>query len=82
MVELVLSIIQLIVVLFVLVLIFWHRNEKRNKLLRLILLSILFFISLFELPLLILNGKPYIITIFLVVIWYINGLLIVNELNN
>lgn len=82
MVELVLSIIQLIVVLFVLVLIFWHRNEKRNKLLRLILLSILFFISLFELPLLILNGKPYIITIFLVVIWYINGLLTVNELNN
>ena len=82
MVELVLSIIQLIVVLFVLVLVFWHRNEKRNKLLRLILLSILFFISLFELPLLILNGKPYIITIFLVVIWYINGLLTVNELNN
>lgn len=82
MVESVLSIIQLIVVLFVLVLIFWHRNEKRNKLLRLILLSILFFISLFELPLLILNGKPYIITIFLVVIWYINGLLTVNELNN
>ena len=75
----VLNVIELIVVLVFGVFIFVKREETYNKVIRLICVCILFLINVFQLPMEIQMEKSYALTIFLIILWFVNILLLNSE---
>lgn len=71
---------ELIVVSIFIVFTFYNRQETFNKIMRLIMVSILFIINVILLPMEIQLEKSYGLTIFLIIIWFINALLITYDL--
>ena len=78
----VLNVVELIVVLIFGVFIFFKRQETFNKVIRLITTSILLIINVFQLPMEIQMDKSYGLTIFLIIIWFINALMVTYDLGS
>lgn len=70
----VLNVVELIVVLIFGVFIFWKRNETLGRVIRLITSSILLIINVFQIPMEIQMDKSYGLTIFLIILWFIDAL--------
>ena len=78
----VLNVVELIVVLIFGVFIFFKRQETFNKVIRLITSSILLIINVFQLPMEIQLEKSYDFTIFLIIMWLLNALIVAYDLGN
>lgn len=78
----VLNVVELIVVLIFGVFIFFKRQEIFNKVIRLITTSILLIINVFQLPMEIQLEKSYGLTIFLIIMWFLNALMVAYDLGN
>ena len=78
----VLDVVELIVVLIFGVFIFFKRQETFNKVIRLITTSILLIINVFQLPMEIQMDKSYGMTIFLIIMWFINALMVTYDLGS
>ena len=78
----VLNVVELIVVLIFGVFIFYKRKETFNKVIRLITTSILLIINVFQLPMEIQMDKSYGLTIFLIIIWFVNALMVTFDLGS
>lgn len=78
----VLNVVELIVVLIFGVFIFFKRQETFNKVIRLITTSILLIINVFQLPMEIQMDKSYGLTIFLIIMWFINALMVTYDLGS
>ena len=70
----VLNVVELIVVLIFGVFIFYKRNETLGRVMRLITSSILLIINVFQIPMEIQLDKSYGLTIFLIILWFIDAL--------
>ena len=76
-----LNIVQLIVCnVYLLFFIFFRRSETWNKILRLCFISVLLLINLFQIPMEVQLDKSYGLSIFLVILWFINALMLTFEL--
>ena len=71
-----LNIIELIVCIVYLSFIFFRRSEKWNQILRLCFMSALLLINLFQISMEVQLDKPYGFSIFLVIFWFINALML------
>lgn len=78
----VLNVVELIVLLIFGVFIFFKRQETFNKVIRLITTSILLIINVFQLPMEIQMDKSYGLTIFLIIMWFINALMVTYDLGS
>ena len=70
----VLNVVELIVVLIFGVFIFYKKNETLGRVMRLITSSILLIINVFQIPMEIQLDKSYGLTIFLIILWFIDAL--------
>ena len=70
----VLNVVELIVVLIFGVFIFYKRNETLGRVMRLITSSILLIINVFQITMEIQLDKSYGLTIFLIILWFIDAL--------
>ena len=75
-----LNIVQLIVCIVYLLFILFRRSETWNKILRLCFISVLLLINLFQIPMEVQLDKSYGLSIFLVILWFINALRLTFEL--
>lgn len=78
----VLNVVELIVVLIFGVFIFFKRKETFNKVIRLITTSTLLIINVFQLPMEIQMDKSYGMTIFLIIMWFVNALMVTYDLGS
>ena len=76
----VLSVVKLIACIFFMIFIFVRRNETWNKVVRLSLVSGMFLINLFQIPMEIQMDKPYVMSFVLVILWFINAVIMALEL--
>jgi len=75
-----LNIVELIVCIVYLPFIFFRRSETWNKILRLCFMSALLLINLFQISMEVQLDKSYGFSVFLVILWFINALMLTFEL--